>query len=53
MQKKNYNFLRNIGLEAYYREVDRDKAQKINGNLVYAASKTWKRWNGGIVPIRL
>ena len=35
MQKKNYNFLRNIGLEAYYREVDRDKAQKINGKRIW------------------
>ena len=35
MQKKNYNFLRNIALEAYYREVDRDKAPKINGKRIW------------------
>ena len=35
MQKKNYNFLRNIALEAYYREVDHDKAQKINGKRIW------------------
>ena len=39
MQKKNYNLLRNIALEAYYREVDHDKAQQINGKRIWFTSR--------------